>query len=273
MLWPKELTAAETTNNERNRMHNGVIDYTLTPNGTTVISLRGGYARSLYFYENLGLGFLASSLGFPTTLDTAGGLPMFPQITASGYTTLGNQDNRYNAFMTYTLAGSISKVRGAHTLKAGYDGRLIRVNNRESRSTSGAFSFTAGFTQGPNPNTAASNRGNSIASLLLGTGSSGSLIQSFKDAAAQSTYTAVYLQDDWRVTKKLTLNLGLRYDLDTPRTERYDRMNYFDPSSPSPLASKVPGYSISRPSAQAHHDTTSRRDPLLCRTAEIAPKA
>jgi hypothetical protein len=77
----------------------------------------------------------------------------------------------------------------------------------------------------------------------LGTGSSGSLIQSFKDAAAQSTYTAVYLQDDWRITKKLTLNLGLRYDLDTPRTERYDRMNYFDPSIPSPLASKVPGYS------------------------------
>jgi len=53
----------------------------------------------------------------------------------------------------------------------------------------------------------------------------------------------VYLQDDWRVTKKLTLNLGLRYDLDTPRTERYDRMNYFDPGASSPLASKVPGYS------------------------------
>jgi hypothetical protein len=243
VLWPKELTAAETTNNERNRMHNGVIDYTLTPNATTVISLRGGYARSLYVYENLGLGFLASSLGFPGALDTAGGLPMFPRISATGYTTLGNQDNRYNAFMTYTLAGSISKVRGAHTLKAGYDGRLIRVNNRESRSTSGDFSFTAGFTQGPNPNTAASNRGNSIASLLLGTGSSGSLIQSFKDAAAQSTYTALYFQDDWRLTKKLTINLGLRYDLDTPRTERYDRMNYFDPSIPSPLASKVPGFS------------------------------
>ena len=61
-----------------------------------------------------------------------------------------------------------------------------------------------------------------IASLLLGTGTTGSsLIQSFKDAAAQSIYTALYFQDDWRVTKKLTLNLGLRYDLDTPRTERY----------------------------------------------------
>ena len=235
VLWPKELTAAETTNNERNRMHNGVIDYTLAPNATTVVSLRGAFARSLYFYENLGLGFLASSLGFPKELDTAGGLSMFPVVAASGYTTLGNQDNRYNAFMTYTLAGSITKIKGSHTLKAGFDGRLIRVNNRESRATSGNFSFTAGMTQGPNPNTAASNRGNAIASLLLGTGSAGALINSFKDASAQSFYTAYYFQDDWRVSRKLTLNLGIRYDLDTPRTERFDRMNYFDPTVTTPL--------------------------------------
>ena len=243
VLWPKELTAAETTNNERNRMHNGVIDFTRTLSPTTILSVRGGLARSLYFYENLGLGFLASSLGFPKSLDTAGGLSMFPTVSASGYTSLGNQDNRYNAFMTYTLAGSITKLMGAHTLKAGYDGRLIRIGNRESRATSGTFSFSNGFTQGPNPNTAANNRGNSIASLLLGTGSGGSLINSFKDVAAQSYYTALYFQDDWRVSKKLTLNLGLRYDLDTPRTERFNRMNYFDPSIPSPLASQVPGYS------------------------------
>ncbi len=242
VLWPKELKAAETANNERNRMHNAVIDYTWSAGPSTVISVRGAFARSLYLYENLGLDFLASSLGFPVALDTAGGLAKFPQISASGYTSLGNNDNRRNAFMTYTLVGSITQVKGAHTLKAGYEGRLIRVNNRESRATTGTYSFTAGFTQGPNPTTAASNRGNSIASLLLGTGSSGSLIQNFKDAAAQSIYTALYFQDDWRVTRKLTLNLGVRYDLDTPRTERYNRMNYFDPTAVSPLAGKVPGF-------------------------------
>jgi len=243
VLWPQELKAAETNNNERNRMHNGVIDYTMTPNPTTVVTLRGAVARSLYLYENLGLGFLASSLGFPAALDTAGGLPMFPRIQASNYTTLGNQDNRRNAFMTYTVQGSVTKLRGAHTLKTGYEGRLIRVNNRESRAASGTFAFTPAFTQGPDPNRAASNRGNSIASLLLGTGSSGSLIQNFKDVASQSTYHALYLQDDWRLTRKLTLNLGVRYDLDTPRTERYNRMNYFDPFVRSPLADEVPGYS------------------------------
>ena len=78
-----------------------------------------------------------------------------------------------------------------------------------------------------------------FASLLLGTGS-GSLIQNFKDAAAQSFYTALYMQDDWRVTRRLTLNLGVRYDLDSPRTERFDRINYFDPDAKSPLAALVP---------------------------------
>jgi hypothetical protein len=159
-------------------------------------------------------------------------------------------------------------MRGAHTLKAGYDGRLIQVNNRESRSTSGSFSFTAGMTQGPTATAAASNRGNSIASLLLGAGSSGSLINSFKDVAATSWYTALYFQDDWRVSKRLTLNLGIRYDLDTPRTERYNRMNYFDPTIPSPLAKMVPGYSNlmgglvfvgvdGRPRTQYHMDTNN----------------
>jgi len=224
-------------------MHNGVVDYTFTPGPATVVTLRGGYARSLYFFENLGLGFSASDLGFPAALNTAGGLSMFPVVSASGYTTLGNQDNRRNAFVTYTFASSVSRMMGAHTLKAGFDGRLIQVNNRESRATSGTFAFNAGMTQGPTATAAASNRGNAIASLLLGTGSSGSLINSFKDVAATSLYTAFYLQDDWHVSKKLTLNVGLRYDLDQPRTERYDRMNYFDPSIASPLATRVPGYS------------------------------
>ncbi|MFN7937468.1 MAG: TonB-dependent receptor [Bryobacteraceae bacterium] len=241
VLFPQEIAMAEDRINQRNRMHNGVVDYTMTPNATTIVSIRGAYARSLYFYENQGLGFKASSLGLPAALDTAGGLTMFPRFAAGGYVGLGNTDNRYNAFMTYTLAASVTKILGAHTWKAGYDGRLIRVNNRESRSTSGDFSFAAGFTQGPNPNTAAANRGNSLASMFFGTGT-GSLIQNFKDAAAQSIYTALYVQDDWRVTNKLTVNLGVRYDLDTPRTERYDRMNYFDPFAKSPLSS-TPGYS------------------------------
>src|SRR5712692_8766050 len=96
-------------------------------------------------------------------------------------------DGRYYVEWYEQGSASLTKIRGSHTWKFGYEGRMIRVNNRESRSTSGDFSFASSFTQGPNPSQAAVDRGNGLASLLLGTGS-GSLIQSFKDASAQSFY-------------------------------------------------------------------------------------
>ena len=238
-LFPGDAKIAQGVITQKDYMKNAVADYTHTVTPTMILDLRLGFARALYLYENQGLGFLVSSLGLPKTLDTAGYLPIFPQISASGYTTLGNQDDRYNAFMSYDLVGSVTKIKGAHTMKMGYDGRIIRVNDHEYRASSGNYSFNAGFTQGPNPSAASANAGNGFASLLLGTGS-GDLVQNFKDDASQSYYHAWYFQDDWRVSRKLTLNLGLRYDLDTPRTDRYNRMNYFDPFVASPLAAQVP---------------------------------
>src|SRR3954452_16880930 len=112
---------AEDRINERNRMYNRVLDYTTTPNATTSITGRSAFARSLYFYENQGLDFKASSLGLPAALDTAGGLTMFPHFGIGGYASLGNTDNRYNAFMTYTAIASLTKIRGSHTWKFGYE--------------------------------------------------------------------------------------------------------------------------------------------------------
>ena len=78
--------------------------------------------------------------------------------------------------------------------------------------------------------------------MLLGTGSSGLLQANYKNVATHSIYAAGYFQDDWRVTPKLTLNLGLRYDIDFPRTERYNRTNYFDPDRRhSGVAQVIPG--------------------------------
>jgi hypothetical protein len=94
------------------------------------------------------------------------------------------------------------------------------------------------MTQGPNPVQASAQAGYGFASFLLGAGSGGNFYQNWKNVASQSFYHAFYLQDDWRITRKLTLNLGVRYDFDTPRTERFDRMSWFDPTLESPLASR-----------------------------------
>lgn len=235
-LFPQEISKAESRIEQRNWMRNLVVGYNIAPTPNTLYDVRLGFSRTLYDYLNAGLGFQASTLGFPSLLNTGGGLPIFPVFSASNYVQLGNGDNRHNAFMTYSLVQSLTWVHGQHTFKFGVDSRMIRVNDRETRDTSGNFSFTAGFTQGPNPSTASTAAGNSIASLLMGTPSSADLILNFKNAATQSYYFGAYVQDDWRLTPKLTLNLGLRYDLDTPRTERYNRMNYLDPTAASPLA-------------------------------------
>jgi Carboxypeptidase regulatory-like domain len=241
-FFPEDIAIAEGRVNEQNLAHNAVFDYNRTMSNTTVMSARLGFARTLFLFDNQGLGFRPSSLGLPTSIDENVDRLMFPRFGVGGMVTLGGNDHRYNAFMSYTAAASLTKVRGDHALKAGFEGRMLRVNVWEARSA-GTFNFRINETQGPVPTTASSTAGFGMASFLLGTGAPNDvLIQNWKNVAANSFYWAGYAQDDWRVNAKLTLNLGVRYDIDVPRTERYDRMNYFDPDAPSPLGGVVPGF-------------------------------
>ncbi len=234
----EDLTIAEGRVIQENRARNFVAEYTHTLSPTTVWTSRLGFARTLFVFSNQGLGFKPSQLGLPAAIDAVVDRQMFPAISVSGMTSLGGNDHRFNAFMSYPFVNTVTKTSGNHNWKFGGEARLIRVNVWEARNA-GTFGFAAGFTQGPNPNTASSSAGLGFASFLLGAGTTGNtLIQGWKNVAAQSFYYAGYVQDDWRVNQKLTLNLGLRYDYDSPRTERYNRFNFYDLNAPSPLASK-----------------------------------
>ncbi|MBM3724873.1 MAG: hypothetical protein FJW40_05565 [Acidobacteria bacterium] len=240
-FFPDDLTIAEGRVEQGVRQPSMSVDYTNTLSPEMVLTVRAGVSRSVFNFDNQGLGFKPSALGLPAAVDSVVDRQMFPRVGASGFVNLGGSDHRFSTFNTFTLLSNVSKIHGNHTVKFGWEGRLIRANVWEARSA-GTFNFSAGFTQGPNPNAASATAGNSVASLLLGTGTTGNvLIRNWKNVAAQSFYHGLYVQDDWRITKKLTLNFGLRYDLDLPRTERYNRFNWFDPNVRSPLAGRVAG--------------------------------
>jgi hypothetical protein len=239
-FFPDDIKIAEGRINQEDHVHGAVADYTSTLSQSTILNARLGLARTLFVYGNQGLGYAPSQLGLPAYMDTAVDFPMFPAFSVSDYRGLGGGDHRTNGFMTYTGVAGVTKTMGKHTIKTGTDIRLMRVNVFEGRNA-GQFSFTRGMTQGPNPNQSSTTAGNGLASLLLGTGSSGLLQANYKNVATQSLYVAGYVQDDWRVTPTLSLNLGLRYDIDLPRTERYNRTNYFDPTIATPASQAIPG--------------------------------
>jgi hypothetical protein len=241
-LFPGDTGVAEGRINLNDRGTNIVLDYSDQVRGQNLINVRLGYARNAFLYDNQALGFSPTSLGLPADIEANVDRPMFPAFGMTDVASLGGGDHRSSGFNNYILAGNLSRAAGRHFLKAGYEGRMYRINVWEARAA-GQFSFTRQFTQGPNPLAATALGGHGFASFLLGAGNSGLLYQNWKNVAAQSFYHAVYLQDDWRIGEKLTINAGIRYDFDMPRTERYDRMSWFDPEVASPLASTVPGMS------------------------------
>ena len=140
-----------------------------------------------------------------------------------------------NKFETYTWTADASKLIGEHTIKFGGVFRENRVSNFRPSSPGGNFSFDNGWTKATyNGNSG----GNAIASMLLGLMSAGTI--SYQPALAlEVPYVGAFVQDDWRVTNKLTLNLGVRWDSDRPMTERYNRLSYFNYNAPLPVT--VPG--------------------------------
>jgi hypothetical protein len=238
-LLPANVAIAQRSPDNQAQTNNSTaIDYTLTMSPTNLLEFRYGFARIKLDYRSISLGFDPTKLGFPSYIAANADHLIFPGIAPANYYVLGapgQGDTRDPSFENHLLAIENSRIMAAHTLRFGAEMRLLRVDDTESGSSTGNFTFTNAITQGPNPNAASTTAGNAIASLLLGVGS-GSIGIGLKDVATQSHYYGLFVQDDWKATRRLTLNLGLRYDLDIPRTERFNRLEVFDPTVSSPLA-------------------------------------
>jgi len=228
--------ASPTPGPQQQFSYTGLLEHTWVARPTLVANAKLSLVR---FGNDLvsrtrGLKF-ADELGMPKWLQDRADFTMFPtfnvgnmQVGPIGPPTVQNRTTNWNP------SGSLTWIRGPHNLKTGFDWRTNRWNQFLPNAPSGNYTFAAGSTGGPDPD-AVGRTGSALASFLLGTPSAGSLGLTPR-LAFQTTYAALYLQDDWRVSSRLTFNLGLRWDYEGARTERFNRMTWLDLDSPSPVA-------------------------------------
>lgn len=218
---------------------NAAFDYSRMLSPTLVFEFRYGFVRQFVNKLPAGYGIDLTTLNFPPSLGAQLPVDALPSFQPSGYRALApeTQDLIRRGDTTHSWAGNFSKVLSKQTLSFGIDYRFIPIGELQPNAPQPAFNFTAGFTQA-NPLSASATSGNSIASFLLGYPSSGS-VDNTPGISISYRYLGGYIQDDYRVTPKLTLNFGLRYELETGRNERYNRLSWFDPGSPNPIGPRI----------------------------------
>ena len=181
-------------------------------------------------------GFQASTLGLPNFIDSIS--PLFPQIQPEGVNGLGPQaglDEYMVPRNLGTFTADFTKIVGRHNLQFGFMQVLNQINGGHYFTTS--LQFPQGFTGGPDPQSEVSGTGAGVASFLLGVGGGQTGVNQFP--ASEKKQLGWYLQDDWKLNRKLTLNLGLRYEIQTSPTERFNRQAYFDFKATNPISSQV----------------------------------
>jgi hypothetical protein len=240
--------------------HTISINHTHTFSPTLVLNIVFGYVRRFDNAPGIkgaepSISSSFSQLGLPSYLNN--GFGVLPAIQLSGYSS-GNAGNNLGT-QTFSitregqdsghLGGAISWVHGQHEWKFGGEMRLHRINHGNPGWPAGDFSYDFSSTSqfgtqfGTDNNGLPAAGGDALASFLTGVGSpnqSGGgctpCQQGFDNfVSTQSFQFAGFAQDNYRLTPKLTLNLGMRYELNTPRTERFNRMNSLDPNALSPL--------------------------------------
>ena len=216
--------------------------WTVSPNFLLQFNYGFGYQQNHQIPQNF-TGYNAADYGFSNNFVSQQQVPGLPLIAFNGQLQqLGNAANA-NLFVHYThsLGVSATLLRGKHSITAGYDGRYIIENEQSVNNPLGNFTFDTALTNGSDPNGAVKSGQSpfaAFAAFLLGTPTTTQLTRQATIAFTQP-YNAFYVQDDWRFTPRLTLNLGIRYDIEMGFRERYNRWADFNPTAVNPLSSLI----------------------------------
>jgi len=220
------------------RVQSVLVAHTHIFTPTLTNDLRFSYLRRKFIDTRPGYNEnLASQIGLTGVSGAA-----FPAFTIPGYATLGNPAANFRVqtpILDRQILESLSWFKGKHAYKFGAEVRFGANTETRDRSSAGAFAFTPLITSGLLPVGVQSGTGNALASFLMGEVNSGS-VQVSDEISTRATYLAFYVQDDWRITNRLTFNIGLRWETELPRREINNRLNSFDANRINPI-SGTPG--------------------------------
>ena len=215
-----------------------VVDWVSTVSPTFILNARASASRYIdKAWASANADFQLASLGLPQSLISAmPGPQLFGRWEFDGYTTLGNYRS-FNATNTYSLAANATKILGNHTIKGGFEIRQINYLTQNSGNiffVKGLKDFTQQRYNQGDPVT-----GDAYASFLLGVPANISTNYPVYPWW-RNWYSAPFIHDDWKLTRRLTLNLGFRLDFNTPAHEKHHRQNGpFDPNVDSGIGSQI----------------------------------
>jgi hypothetical protein len=252
--------------NRKNRILGLDDAYTLRNN--LLLNVRGGFTRQLFPERRRSQGFDLSSLGFSSQLVSLApkDLATFPFINYDRLQDFGVSESGDGYFTTdvYSVTGSLMWLLGSHNTKFGSEYRYyIEDASRFSTAASPQINFTPTWTRGPLDNSPVAPFGQDFASFLLGlpTGGTMSRAAAYRE---KSSVLSLYAHDDWRVRRNLTLNLGLRWEIEEPLTEAKGRfVSGFDFTTPPAIAQVAQANYARSPIAEVPADRFAVRGGLL----------
>jgi hypothetical protein len=210
------------------------INTILTPSASWVVALRYGFNR----FPNIGTqksqGFDLVGLGFSPTFVRDVPSPTFPNVAMQTVYSLGTNNNFNYIHHSKNFGGSVSKYIGRHGIKFGYDFRRLNDDGLDFGNSAGAFTFDNRFTRA-NANSSTSASGADVADMLLGApaGATGFIPTKLKEYV---DYHGLYIHDDIRLTSKLTINAGLRWERETGLKEASNLLiTGFDAAAVNPI--------------------------------------
>ena len=234
------------------------FDEVYTVNSTNFVDLHVNFTRLNEFHNLPSTGFDPTALGFPSYIASNSQYLQFPVVSfASGSffpsQKIGNTGTGADRLPSQSLQifPTWVKIKGDHSLKFGGDFRQYRLNTFTANNSTGTFSFSGNnWVRASSSASSTTAFGMDLAEFLMGLPTGGSYdINTY--ASWYSYYSSVFFQDDWRVKRNLTVNLGLRFDHDGPYNEKYGRtVNGFDPTTPNPLATAAVAAYTKSPIAQ-----------------------